>query len=216
SNISLPSSASLPSNVSRASDVSQASNVSSPGPEQYYVRFGNEVRTFPFDEVKRRFQAGEITAETWICKVGDSEWRKIADAHALDLGPPPELQSVTSVYDRPPTVERAGASPSAFKRVWHRAILQENRLMLAVWVLLGTLGLTLILQRSGALYAAFSWIGQERQYEALETDLLGGPSSGTVRSAEKLWAETIPAEKFPFSELKAQSADAPSDKKTQD
>ena len=88
--------------------------------------------------------------------------------------------------------------------------------MLAVWVLLGTLGLTLILQRSGALYTAFSLVGQEKHYQALETDLLGGPSSGTVRSVEKLWADSIPVEKFPFSQVETQSGEAASDKKTAD
>lgn len=171
------------------------------------MRFGNEVRTLSLDEMRRSFQAGEITAETWICKVGDSEWRKIA-ATSLDLGPPPELQSVTSVYERPaptPLAQPSEARGHSFpKRVWNRAVLQENPLLLAVWVLLGTMALALILQRSGALHSAFSWIGQQKQYEAWELDVLGGPGKGTLRSAEQLWLESIPDEKFPFSRVMKQ------------
>jgi hypothetical protein len=166
------------------------------------VRFGNEVRTLALDEMKRHFQAGEINTETFVCKVGDSAWRKIAEIASLDLGPPPELQSVTSVYERPVPFAPLETAPrtSAFRRIWQRTAGREHPLSLAMWIFLGVISLGLILQRSGALYATSSWIGLEKQYEALELDLLGGPGNGTTRSAEKLWLESIPEGSIPFSD----------------
>lgn len=169
------------------------------------MKVGDDVRTLSFDELKRELTSGELGPSTLLCRVGDSEWRTLASAHAAGVISVPELDSITLVQDSELVME---VEPRAFdqrlplfKRWMARAPRVKNKGRLAAWAIAGLIGLAVILQRNGALHATASFAGQGERYEALERDLIGGPASGTVRSVQDLWRAKVPEGTVPFSEV---------------
>jgi hypothetical protein len=138
--------------------------------------------------------------------------------------PPPEASSITNVYEPPlpdlssvtnvddsdlllederpgappfvaPTFPKAPAGPS----VWQRIAKIKNKGTLVAWAVTGLLGLLVVLQRSGGFHSMAAAVGQAHEYEALEKVLIGGPGSGTVRSAKQRFEELVPQDSVPFA-----------------
>lgn len=87
-----------------------------------------------------------------------------------------------------------------------------GKVTLAVWLVTGTLGLSVVLQRNGVFRSAAELVGKEGAYRAFETETLGGPGAGTVGSVELLWRKNVPEAAFPFSEVERRVSGASPEK----
>ncbi len=101
------------------------------------------------------------------------------------------------------TAEPRLAQPSLVRRTLRRIAERKDKGTLAVWCFFGCVGLLVVLQRNGIFYTVANFIGQGREYVALETELLGGPGEGTQRGAEALLRASLPSGQVPFSEVSA-------------
>lgn len=171
---------------------------------QFYVKQNESVRTLGADQIRLEVASGGVRPDALICKVGDSQWRPIRDAGAIGLELPSlrPSQAASSAVATPATTMDE-PNPFARRRSSGRLGQVKNKGTLIVWVLSLAVGLTIILQRNGALYSMAQEWGLLKDYEDFEKSVFGGPGEGTARSAGRLFDEVVPSGLVPFSEIEA-------------
>jgi len=83
--------------------------------DRFYAQFDSrEVELMTLDELAAAFEAGQIHANTFVCREGDSEWLTLAEVAGLgDEEPEAEVEAAPVLERRPPMPERRPAMPVA-------------------------------------------------------------------------------------------------------
>src|SRR6478735_8163129 len=78
--------------------------------DRFYAQFDSrEVEPMTLDELAAAFEAGQIHANTFVCREGDSEWLTLAEV--AGLGEEDEAEPEPVVERRPPMPERRPEMP---------------------------------------------------------------------------------------------------------
>jgi hypothetical protein len=82
--------------------------------DRFYAQFDSrEVELMTLDELAAAFEAGQIHANTFVCREGDSEWATLAEVAGLGEEDEPEAEAAPVVERRPPMPERRPEMPVA-------------------------------------------------------------------------------------------------------
>jgi uncharacterized protein DUF4339 len=80
--------------------------------DRFYAQFDSrEVELMTLDELAAAFEAGQIHANTFVCREGDSEWLTLAEVAGLGDEPEPEPEPAPVVERRPPMPSRRPEVP---------------------------------------------------------------------------------------------------------
>src|SRR6188768_416509 len=82
--------------------------------DRFYAQFDSrEVELMTLDELATAFEAGQIHANTFVCREGDSEWLTLAEVAGLGEEDEAEPEPAPVVEHRPPMPERRPEMPVA-------------------------------------------------------------------------------------------------------
>jgi preprotein translocase subunit SecD len=82
--------------------------------DRFYAQFDSrEVELMTLDELAAAFEAGQIHANTFVCREGDSEWLTLAEVAGLGEEDEAEPEPAPVVERRPPMPERRPEMPVA-------------------------------------------------------------------------------------------------------
>jgi hypothetical protein len=82
--------------------------------DRFYAQFDSrEVELMTLDELAAAFEAGQIHANTFVCREGDSEWLTLAEVAGLGDEDEAEAEAAPVVERRPPMPERRPQMPVA-------------------------------------------------------------------------------------------------------
>jgi hypothetical protein len=82
--------------------------------DRFYAQFDSrEVELMTLDELATAFEAGQIHANTFVCREGDSEWLTLAEVAGLGEEDEAEPEPAPVVERRPPMPERRPEMPVA-------------------------------------------------------------------------------------------------------
>ena len=90
--------------------------------DRFYAQFDSrEVELMTLDELAAAFEAGQIHANTFVCREGDSEWLTLAEVAGLGEEEEAEPEPAPVLERRPPMPERRPEMPVA------AAVVTESR-----------------------------------------------------------------------------------------
>jgi len=93
--------------------------------DRFYAQFDSrEVELMTLDELAAAFEAGQIHANTFVCREGDSEWLTLAEVAGLGEEEEAEPEPAPVLETRPPMPERRPAMP---QRAPDLAVAAETR-----------------------------------------------------------------------------------------
>jgi hypothetical protein len=82
--------------------------------DRFYAQFDSrEVELMTLDELAAAFEAGQIHANTFVCREGESEWLTLAEVAGLGEEDEAEAEPAAVVERRPPMPERRPEMPVA-------------------------------------------------------------------------------------------------------
>lgn len=190
-----------------AETVVATSSATAPAQPQFYIKNGDEVRTLGAEQIRLEVATKVIHPESLICKVGDTQWRTLADAGALGLELPPFESPASGIVSKPETLRPVAAKfasdPFARPSLKDRLARTKNKGTIAVWLISLGISSTIVLQRNGTFRSmAESW-GVKDAYVSFEKDVFGGPGVGTPVQAEERFQGLFERAPMPFSEVEA-------------
>jgi len=93
--------------------------------DRFYAQFDSrEVELMTLDELAAAFEAGQIHANTFVCREGDSEWLTLAEVAGLGEEEEAQPEPAPVLETRPPMPERRPAMP---QRAPDLAVAAETR-----------------------------------------------------------------------------------------
>ena len=96
--------------------------------DRFYAQFDSrEVELMTLDELAAAFEAGQIHANTFVCREGDSEWLTLAEVAGLGEEDEAEPEPAPVLERRPPMPERRPDMPVASVVVESRPPMPERR-----------------------------------------------------------------------------------------